>query len=149
LTEISDLLNPLRVMACVIQDIGHLPRESVRTLQNLFPLFEEKSFSFELITGRPDSSIVWFERVHDRRRYSITLGSNGLLRLRRYDWPRGTSGDLPSVERILTLKKLLFLTLIVSVLVSTWSVLGAQARTPSSSGKTLKGKAVHTVVGGR
>jgi hypothetical protein len=29
------------------------------------------------------------------------------------------------------------------------ALLGAQARTPSSSGKTLKGKAVHTVVGGR
>jgi hypothetical protein len=28
-------------------------------------------------------------------------------------------------------------------------LLGAQARTPSSSGKTLKGKAVHTVVGGK
>jgi hypothetical protein len=33
---------------------------------------------------------------------------------------------------------------------SFWAVLlGAQAITPSSSGKTLKGKAVHTVVGGR
>ena len=33
---------------------------------------------------------------------------------------------------------------------SFWAVLlGAQASTPSSTGKTLKGKAVHTVVGGR
>ena len=39
------------------------------------------------------------------------------------NWPRGTSGDLPRVERIVTLKKLLFLTLIISFLVSTWLVL--------------------------
>jgi hypothetical protein len=72
-------------MECAIQDIGHLPGECVRALQSLFPLFEEKSFSFDVITGRHDCSIVWFERIHDRRRYSVALGSNGFLRLRRYD----------------------------------------------------------------
>ena len=72
-------------MECIISDIGHLPRESVLSLQRLFPFFEEKSFRFDLITGRHDCSIVWFERPHDRRRYALTLQSNGFLRLRRYD----------------------------------------------------------------
>ena len=75
-------------MECIIQDIGHLPRESVLALQRLFPFFEEKDFSFDLITGRHDCSIIWFERSLDRRRYSLTLHSNGFLRLRRYN-----SGD--------------------------------------------------------
>jgi hypothetical protein len=70
---------------CIIQDIARLPRQSVFSLQKLFPRFEEKAFEFDLITNGHNCSIVWFVRVHDRRRYALTLGWNGFLRLRRYD----------------------------------------------------------------
>jgi hypothetical protein len=70
---------------CIIQDIARLPRQSVLSLQKLFPRFEEKAFEFDLITTGHNCSIVWFVRVHDRRRYALTLGWNGFLRLRRYD----------------------------------------------------------------
>jgi hypothetical protein len=72
-------------MDCIIQDIPRLSRESLRALQALFPQFEEKLFKFDLITSHQDRTIVWFLRPHDRRRYALTLGSNGFLRLRKYD----------------------------------------------------------------
>ncbi len=72
-------------MDCIVQDIPQLRRESVRSLQALFPRFEEKFFEFDLIVPHNDRTIVWFFRSHDRRRYAITLARNGYLRLRRYD----------------------------------------------------------------
>ena len=72
-------------MDCILQDISRLPRQSVRLLQKLFPRFEEKTFEFDLITASQSCTIVWFVRVHDRRRYALTLGWSGFLRLRRYD----------------------------------------------------------------
>ncbi len=72
-------------MECIIQDIARLPRQSVLSLQKLFPRFGGKCFEFDLITTGQNCTIVWFVRVHDRRRYALTLGWNGFLRLRRYD----------------------------------------------------------------
>ena len=86
LTGIFNLLNFLQNVDCILQDISRLPRQSVRLLQNLFPRFEEKTFEFDLITASQScTTIVWFVRVHDRRRYALTLGWSGFLRLRRYD----------------------------------------------------------------
>ena len=72
-------------MDCIIQDIPHLSRGALRALQALFPQFEEKLFKFDLITSHQKRTIVWFLRPHDRRRYALTLGWYGLIRLRRYD----------------------------------------------------------------
>ena len=72
-------------MDCIIQDIPRLSRESLRALQALFPQFEEKLFKFDLITSHQDRTIIWFLRPHDRRRYALTVGWNGFLRLRKYD----------------------------------------------------------------
>jgi hypothetical protein len=70
---------------CIIQDIARLPRSSVLSVQKLFPRFKEKCFNFDLTTTGQDCTLIWFLRVHDRRRYSLTLGWNGVLRLRRYN----------------------------------------------------------------
>ena len=67
-------------------EIPRLGRETNVALNALFLKFEEKDFKFDLTASRLDNStIVWFVRVSDRRRYSLTLGWNGFLRLRRYN----------------------------------------------------------------
>jgi hypothetical protein len=86
-TLLTDLFNLAKLckMDCIIQDIPRLSREALHALQALFPQFEEKLFKFDLTTSHQDRTIVWFLRPHDRRRYALTLGWNGFLRLRRYD----------------------------------------------------------------
>lgn len=66
-------------------DTPRLSVESVRALNALFPRFEEMGFDFDLVAPVHDRLIVWFSRDRDRRRYAVTLGWNGFLRLRRYD----------------------------------------------------------------
>lgn len=66
-------------------DTPRLPVESVRALNALFPRFEEKDFDFDLVAPIHDRLILWFFRNRDRRRYAVTIGWSGFLRLRRYD----------------------------------------------------------------
>jgi hypothetical protein len=85
---LTGLLNPINLlkMNYLMLEIPRLGRETNVALNALFPKFEEKDFKFDLTASRPDhSTVVWFLRVSDRRRYSLTLGWNGFLRLRRYD----------------------------------------------------------------
>jgi hypothetical protein len=66
-------------------DTPRLPIESVRSLNALLPRFEERDFDFDLVAPVHDRLVVWLFRVRDHRRYAVTLGWNGFLRLRRYD----------------------------------------------------------------
>ena len=85
MTDLLDTVNFISAMDHSILDIPRLPLQSVRRLNTLFPRFEKKDLEFDLTASQSDRIIVWFFRPHDRRRYALTLGWNGFLRLRQYN----------------------------------------------------------------
>ena len=71
-------------MGSTILDFAFLSADSVHLIRTVYFQFAEKRFEIEQIAPQRSGLVLWFLHSHDRRRYTMTLGWNGYLWLRKY-----------------------------------------------------------------